>query len=439
MSTTPRTMHFGAFFQGVSNSASWRDPSYLDPIAFDTFREFANRLETAGIDFLFLAEGLRVREYGGRFLEVGVAGRPDSLPLLTAISAVTRNLGIAATLNTTFNQPFELARQLATVDHFSGGRAAWNVVTTCDGWHGENFRRGGYLPHAQRYERAAEFLELSHRLWRAEPGQTVRFHGTHVSAESAFPAPRSPQGAPVLLQAGESPQGRDFAAQWIDVIFSPHYEPVAAAEFAQDMTARLAARGRARESLLILPAAGAVVADTEEAAAEQELRARRASISPQVALFLASQIWGVDLSGRDPDDPLPDMEPVLDGPVEFLTSFMLRARAATAAKWRRIAAEGSRSLHEVAIEAQPRPPFVGTPRGVADAMTRQFLAGDCDGYILAPDSLPYGLDSVLEKLLPELADRGVFDPEYRGSTLRENLGLDATGSSVHPTERMATS
>lgn len=424
-----RAMHLAAFFQGVSNSARWRDPSHGDQISFDTFVRFVRRLEEAHFDAFFLAEGLRVREHGDRFLEIGVAGRPDSLPVLSALAAVTTHIGLAATLNTTFNEPYELARQLATLDHLSGGRTAWNVVTTNDAWHGANFRRGGYLPYADRYSRAEEFLQLSTQLWRSWKDRQLadagvfEHGGQHFPVQGRFNVPTSPQGGPVLFQAGASPQGRDFAARHVDVVFSPFIERAAAAAFADDMSSRLASVGRTRSSLVILPGADVVVGDTIAEAWEKEHDLRRQATSPASALFLASQVWGVDLTDRDPFGPLPDFPPVLDGPMEFLTSFELGNRAALVARWRELSEGSQLNLHDTAIAAARKSTLVGTPREVARTMTDMVQAGECDGFMLTPDLLPHGLDDFLVRVVPELCQMGSFREEYTGTTLRGHLGL----------------
>ncbi|MFC7467356.1 LLM class flavin-dependent oxidoreductase [Actinomadura keratinilytica] len=180
-------------------------------IAFSSFTHLARTAERGLFDFFFLAEGLRLREHQGRIHDLDVVGRPESLTVLAALAATTERLGLAATVNATFNEPYELARRLATLDHLSASRAAWNVVTSFDAFTGENFRRGGFLDRADRYTRAAEFVATARELWDAAApdgaGQPVAHNGQHFRVEGRFGLPRSPQGHPVVIQAGDSPEG----------------------------------------------------------------------------------------------------------------------------------------------------------------------------------------------------------------------------------------
>ena len=265
--TTPRKqVHLGAHFPGVNNTTVWSDPRSGSQIDFASFEHLARRAEAARFDFFFLAEGLRLREHKGQIHDLDVVGRPDTLPVLAALAAVTDRIGLAGTINTTFNEPWELARQFATLDILSGGRAAWNLVTSSDAFTGENFRRGGFLPYEQRYERAAELVEVARALWdswdddavvaHASTGQfvrpgsvrEVRHDGPHFQVRGEFTTPRGPQGHPVLFQAGDSADGRDFAAATADVVFSAHSTFEAGQAFFADVKGRLAAHRRTRTS-----------------------------------------------------------------------------------------------------------------------------------------------------------------------------------------------
>src|ERR1700691_3503709 len=173
MSPPPRQMHLGAHFPGVNNTTVWSDPRSGSHIDFDAFVRFARTAERAKFDFLFLAEGLRLREQGGQIYDLDVVGRPDTFTVLAALAGVTKHLGLAGTINSTFNEPYEVARQFASLDHLSGGRAAWNVVTSWDAFTGENFRRAGYLAQGDRYERARTFLRTATELWDSWQGDEV--------------------------------------------------------------------------------------------------------------------------------------------------------------------------------------------------------------------------------------------------------------------------
>ncbi|MGO1896393.1 MAG: LLM class flavin-dependent oxidoreductase, partial [Brachybacterium sp.] len=210
---------FGAFFQGVNSSTIWRLPASGDQVAWESFEALVRTAERGKFAAFFLGEGLRLREHRGVPFELDVAGRPDAQTLLAALAAITENIGLVATQNTTYNDPVDLARRLQTLDLLSGGRAGWNIVTTDNAWTGENFRRGGYLDHEDRYIHAEAFVQVAEQLWR---GDQISHDGAHYSVRAQGELPRSAQGRPVLFQAGASPTGQDFAARTADVIFSPH-------------------------------------------------------------------------------------------------------------------------------------------------------------------------------------------------------------------------
>src|ERR1700729_452361 len=236
--TMTKQIHLAAHFPGVNNTTVWSDPAGGSHIEFDSFRQFAQTAERGKFDFLFLAEGLRLREQNGLIYDLDVVGRPDTFTILAALAAVPEHVGLTGTINSTFNEPYEVARQFASLDHLSGGRAAWNVVTSWDAFTGENFRRGGFLAEDQRYERARTFLQTTQELfdsWRCDEIVANQESGVFLSSPHAgefgyqdahfdipgrFNAPRSPQGRPVIFQAGDSDQGRDFAAASADAIFS---------------------------------------------------------------------------------------------------------------------------------------------------------------------------------------------------------------------------
>ncbi len=233
-----KQIHLAVHFPGVNNTTVWSDPRSGSHIEFSSFAHLARTAERAKLDFLFLAEGLRLREQNGEIYDLDVVGRPDTFTVLAALAAVTSRLGLAGTINSTFNEPYEVARQFASLDHLSGGRAAWNVVTSWDAFTGENFRRGGFLPQQARYERARTFLETTWELfdsWHGdetiadkasgafladpEPGRFAR-RDAHFDISGQFNVPRSPQGRPVIFQAGDSDEGREFAASSADAIFA---------------------------------------------------------------------------------------------------------------------------------------------------------------------------------------------------------------------------
>lgn len=437
-----KQIHLGAHFPGVNNTTVWSDPRSGSHIDFSSFERFARVAETGLFDFLFLAEGLRLREQNGQIYDLDVVGRPDTFSILAALSAVTERLGLVGTINATFNEPYEVARQFATLDHLSGGRAAWNVVTSWDAFTGENFRRGGYLQASQRYERAASFVHAADVLWgswqegdlssdpghfltRAEAGR-FQVRDDHFDIAGHFNVPASPQGRPVLFQAGDSDEGREFAARTVDAIFTRHSTLEAGQAFYSDVKARLATYGRRREELLILPGATFIIGDTDEEARQVAHEVRLAQVSGQTAIRFLEQVWNRDLSDLDPDGPLPEFDPIVDGEHTAQGRASVRAHhdpIATAREWRERAAANGWSARELIIEVTGRQNFIGSAETVAHEINRYVQSDASDGFILIPHITPDGLQPFVEQVVPILQELGVYRTEYEGRTLRENLGL----------------
>jgi len=421
-----KRMHLAAHFPGVNNTTVWADPESRSQIEFSSFEHLARTAERGLFDFFFLAEGLRLREHKGRIHDLDVVGRPESITVLSALAGVTEHLGLAATVNTTFNEPFELARRFATLDHLSGGRAAWNVVTSSDAFTGENFRRGGFLDRADRYARAAEFLEVARQLWGSwTPDGAPRpfaHRGRHFDIAGEFTVPRPPQGNPVVIQAGDSDEGREFAASAADVVFARHSSLEEGRAFYADVKRRLAKYGRRPDDLKIMPGIGVVLGDTAAEAQEKAAEIRRQQTSPQTALLTLEQIWGVDLSSYDPDGPLPDIDPVAD---TSLTQGRTRRgdTVAIAEKWAALSREKGLSIRQTVIEAGGRQLLIGTPDAVATELDEFVQREAADGFVLVPHLTPGGLDEFVDDVVPLLQERGAFRTAYRGTTLRSHLGL----------------
>ncbi|MET9101799.1 NtaA/DmoA family FMN-dependent monooxygenase [Streptomyces antibioticus] len=445
-------VHFGVFFQGVNHWTVWSDPASGSQIDPANFRKVAQTAERGLFDAFFLGEGLRLREVDGRIHELDVAGRPDAVTQLAALAAVTDRIGLVSTSNTTFNEPADLARRLSGLDLLSAGRAGWNVVTTDNAWTGANFRRGGYLDHADRYRRAEEFLTVARALWDgwadewadewahgavsgaadapawAAPDavRRVRHQGPQFDVDLAPTLPRSPQGHPVIFQAGDSGEGRDFAARNADVIFSAHGNDFDdALAFAEDVRRRLRAAGRPEDDLRILPGTEIILGATEEEALEKKHWIRLQQVTPATALGVAGLLWGLDLSGRDADGPLPKEDPVVG---ENDGSFGARRVAdprAVVAEWREKAEANGWSLRETVIHLGPQRGHVGTPAGLADRFAHWVRHGAVDGFNVTPYLIPDGLDDIVNLLVPALQERGVYPDRYTGTTLREHLGLRA--------------
>ncbi|GAB2976370.1 NtaA/DmoA family FMN-dependent monooxygenase [Amycolatopsis acidiphila] len=440
----PKQIHLAAHFPGVNNTTVWSDPAAGSHIEFSSFVRLAQTAERAKFDFFFLAEGLRLREQGGKIYDLDVVGRPDTFAVLAALAAVTERLGLTGTINSTFNEPYEVARQFASLDHLSAGRAGWNVVTSWDAFTGENFRRGGFLPEDQRYVRAKRFLETAAELfdsWR--DGDVVadkasgRFvarddvgaferHDEQFDISGRFTVPRSPQGRPVILQAGDSEEGREFAAATADAIFTRHGTKEAGQAFYADVKGRLAKYGRKHSDLVVLPAATFVLGDTDAEAHELADVVRRQQVSGQTAIRFLEQVWNRDLSDYDPDGPLPDVEPVTGEHTIAkgrAQTRMYRDPLATAKQWRELAEAKNLSIRELMIEVTGRQNFIGSPSSVAEAINDLVQSDASDGFILVPHVTPGGLDPFADKVVPLLQERGVFRTDYTGPTLRDHLGL----------------
>ncbi|MCH6205635.1 LLM class flavin-dependent oxidoreductase [Brucella sp. RRSP16] len=412
----------GAQFPGVNNFIVWSDPAAGSQIEFSSFKHFAETVERGKFDFIFLAEGLRVREQKGKLHELDVAGRPNTLAILTALAAITENVGLIGTLTTTFNEPYALARQLATFDTLSGGRAGWNVVTSPGAFTGANFRRGDHLPFKERYERAREFIDAAQRIWA---GGDFAFKGKHFDI-----AGRSdlvpPQGAPVIAQAGDSQEGRELAASHADVIYSRHGTLEAGQAFYRDVKKRLAGYGRSPNSLKILPGATFVLGDTQEDAEEKLREIRLQQVSPKSAITFLEQVWNRDLSAYDPDGPLPELEPdVAHEQLALGRAARYDDRIETARTWRELAEREKLSIRDLIIKVTARQQFVGTPQTIAEEINAYVQADAADGFVFAPHLTPGGFDEFVEKVVPILQEKGVLRGEYTGETLKENLGLSA--------------
>src|SRR4051794_4836054 len=441
-----KQVHLAAHFPGVNNTTVWSDPRSKSQIDFDSFVHLAQAAERGRFDFFFLAEGLRLRELKGRIHDLDVVGRPESLTVLSALAAVTTHLGLAATVNSTFNEPYEVAKRLSTLDHVSGGRAAWNVVTSWDAFTGENFRRGGYLDKADRYARAQESLRIVRKLWDSwtedqlvldqaagvfarEGAGAFADEGAHFDIRGRFGLPPSPQGRPVIIQAGDSDQGRGVAASGADVIFSRHGTFEAGKTFYKDVKARLSKYGRTEDSLKIMPAVTVVVADTDDEAIDKAAYIREQQVSGPTAIVLAELLWGRDLSSYDPDGPLPAEDPVTDSDV-------VRGRvgyndpAPIVAEWRAQAETNGWSLRETVINQQNRQTFIGSPETIAAEMDHHVQEDAADGFVLVPHLTPGGLDDFVDRVVPLLRERGTFRTSYSGTTLRDHLGLSVPSATV---------
>lgn len=433
-----KPIHLAAHFPGVNNTTVWTDPRSGSQIEFDSFVHLARTAERGLFDFFFLAEGLRLREHRGQIYDLDVVGRPDTFTVLAALAAVTERIGLTGTINTTFNEPFEVARQFATLDHLSGGRAGWNIVTSSDAFTGANFRRGVFLSHSDRYVRAEEFLTAARKFWDSwEPDavvadvdagayvdperiHSVEYRSSQFDVRGYATLPAGPQGNPVLLQAGDSDEGRNFGARNADALFTLHGSLEDGQRYYADVKGRARASGRDPNELKVFPAATFVLGDSADEARDKARHIRQQQVSPATAIAMVEQVWGRELSDYDPDGPLPDFDPIVESTI---TQGRVRHGdpIAVARKWRQRAEAQNLSIRELVIAVTSREQFVGTATHIADEIDRYIQADACDGFILVPHLTPHGMDEFVDKVVPLLQERGAYRTEYTGQTLKEHL------------------
>ncbi|MFI1074321.1 NtaA/DmoA family FMN-dependent monooxygenase [Streptomyces puniciscabiei] len=411
MTVRPR-MHLAVRFPAAGDTAVGTGPPTGSRIAFPACERLARTAERGRFDFLLLDEGLRLPEHRGRLHDLDPVGGPEPVAVLNALAGGTARLGLAATADTAFGEPYELARRIGTLDHLSGGRAAWRVAATPDA--AENFRPGGHPERDPGSTRTAEFVTVARLLWDSwTPDGTPRpvtHRGRHFDLAGEFGLPRSPQERPVVIHGDESEETRELAAATADVLLTRHGPPETARARRADVRRRLAAYGRAPQDLKVMPAVTVVLGDTAAEAQERAAGIRRQRVTPQYARYALERLWGVDLSGHDPDGPLPGIAPRSSDPETL----------ARVGRWRALAVEKGLSSRETVIEASGRQSFVGTPDAVAADLDAQVREGLADGFLLAAD----GLEEFVDRVVPLLQERGVFRTEYRGATLRSHLGLD---------------
>jgi FMN-dependent oxidoreductase (nitrilotriacetate monooxygenase family) len=433
-------MHLAAFVCAGPVSGShggWRHPEAdSDFLSAAYYARLGRILENGLFDLVFLADILAVpdRLHGSldsqlRFGALG-ALRLDPLLVLATMAGATRHVGLACTVSTTYFEPFAVARALATLDHLSGGRAAWNIVTSFQEAEARNFGRDDHLAREQRYERADEFMEVTCALWDswaddalvqdretplfAEPSRVHRVdhHGRWFNVRGPLNVSRPPQGRPVFLQAGASDRGRDFAARWAEVIFVTHSSPEAARDFRADLHKRAEKFGRRPEELKVLPGIVPVVAETR-AEAEAQCALLDSLSEPQAGLSTLSYHLDVDLSQFPQDEVLPETldVPGVQGHYREVADLTRRTGMSLAQLGHQYGAGRTASG------------FTGTAQDVADRMEAWYAMGACDGFMIQVPYIPGGLQNFARLVVPELQRRGLFRDAYGGRTLRDHLGF----------------
>lgn len=430
----PKQLHLGAFMRPVSiHTAAWRYPGAFPDANFNFahLKRFAQKLEQGKFDAFFMADHLAVMNMPMDALKRSATVTSfDPMTLLPALAAVTERIGLIATASTTYNAPYHIARKFASLDHISGGRAGWNLVTSANPHEAWNFGLEEHVEHDERYRRAREFFDVVTGLWDSwaddafirDVGQGVFFDpakmhvldhkGPNLSVRGPLNIARPVQGWPVIVQAGASEAGRAIAAETAEAVFSGVNNVADARRFYADVKGRMAAFGRAPEEMKILPGAFVVVGDTLE-----EARAKKkhldSLVNPASAIASLSVRLGHDVSGFALDAPLPDLPPSnasQSGQIKLIE----KARTENLTV---------RELAQYVGGAFGTLEMIGTPTMIADQMEEWLQTEASDGFNVMFPFLPQGLDDFVDRVVPELQRRSLFRREYTGTTLRDHLGL----------------
>ena len=420
------------------HAAAWRHPA-ADPGAASDFSHFlhvARTAEAAKFDMVFLADGIGIRakdDPPGSLCRSAQTAELEPLTLLSALAATTTHIGLVATASTTYNEPFHIAREYASLDRISGGRAGWNVVTSWSDAEAQNFNRDQHLDYGTRYERAAEFVEVVKGLWDSWDADAFRHdkesgvffdpaklhvlshQGKHFKVKGPLSVARSPQGRPVLVQAGASEAGMEIAAESAEVVYAVPHDLETGKAYYADLKARVARHGRAPEGLKIMPGITPFIGHTE-AEAREKYDLLNELVAPELGLsYLYGQMG--DLSAYPLDGPVPEPnDPKVRSIAKNLLTLARRDNLTIRQLYTTIAAGfGSRIL-------------IGTPKQIVDEMEAWVEAEAADGFNICPAVLPLGLEEFAEMVTPELQRRGLFRTDYSGRTLREHLGVPVPAS-----------
>ncbi len=435
---TARQIHLAAFLiagNGAHSHALWRHPQtrlggFLEP---DYYVEIARTLERGKFDLAFFADRLAMSDRFGDSLEVGArygdqdATRLDPTLVIALMAGATRHLGLGATRSTTYHHPYNIARTFATLDHLSRGRVAWNVVTSVNEGEARNHGLESHLEHDARYDAADEFMRATFHLWNSwEPDALVldRVNGIYANPDKIHRAdysgevyrtrgplnvPRSPQGRPVIIQAGASSRGKEFAAKWAEVIFAVQPNPQALQRFYTDIKQVVLQSGRREEDVKILAGVMPFVGRSR-AEAQDKLAVHNDLVHPLVGLSTMSSHMNFDFAQLPLDAPLADLQ------VQGMQGMLAAVKS--------LSPDGSMTLREIGRrygQSVVVPQIAGTAAEVADQLESLFTERACDGFMVSPGHLPHGFDDFVEHVVPELQQRSLFRAEYRGRTLREHL------------------
>jgi alkanesulfonate monooxygenase len=434
-----RQMKLGAFFHPTGHHiASWLHPeAQIDAgTNVEHYIELAQTAERGKFDLMFLADALATRDGNlnalSRWPQYMAYFEP--ITLLSAIAAVTKHIGLVSTATTSYNEPYNIARKYASLDHISHGRAGWNVVTSANLTEAHNFGREEHFEHGERYDRAIEFTEVVFGLWDSwdddafirdrataryfDPKKLhyLRHKGEHFSVRGPLNVARPPQGRPVIFQAGSSEVGVELGARIAEAIFTPGLTLESSQKFYADIKGRMSKYGRLPDDMKIMPGLNVIVGRTE-AEAEEKHRCLQSLIHPDVGIeLLQTALGGFNLSGYPLDGPLP----------EAAFHFEVKSGQTSARNvrnWARTEGLTIRQLYERFAGARGNRTLKGTSSQIADDMQAWFENRAVDGFLIQPSHLPAGLNEFVDLVIPELQSRGLFRAEYEGPMLRDNLGL----------------
>ena len=420
-------------------AASWRHPeSRMDFMSADYYRRIAQVLEAGKFHCAFFDDRLGMPEFqSGNFAPAITHGirsvKLDPMVCLMAMGMGTSRLGLGCTYSTTYYEPFHVARMFATLDHITGGRGAWNIVTSLNSTEARNMGRDDVAEHDERYDMADEFLECVMGHWDtwaddallldqkhglfadAEKVKRLDYKGKYFKSRGPFTVPRSPQGHPVLIQAGQSGRGKRFASEWGELIFS-YTAPIeqAKASYA-DIKAQCARTGRDPDGMRICALITPVAAATKAEAEDKRAMIEKLPIE-QDSLMLLSEALNFDFGSKPMDEPFTDEEMKSITGLHTIRDRVLAASGKTNPTVREfIKYSGRGRLHN---------PWVGGPKEIADMLEEYFSAPACDGFVIAATYVPGAYEDFVTHVVPELQRRGIFHKDYRGGTLRENLGFE---------------
>ncbi|WP_149536769.1 LLM class flavin-dependent oxidoreductase [Siccirubricoccus phaeus] len=429
-----RCMRFAVFVQGTGNHiAGWRLPGASDNgESLAVMQNIAATAERGLFDLLFVSDGLATKVKGDH---PSFVARLEPTTLLAALAVTTRHLGLGGTMSTTYSDPFTTARAFASLDHLSQGRAAWNAVTSSAAAAAANFSRAGHPEHDHRYEIAEEFVDVVKGLWdcweddalprNRETGlfvdpakvRTLDHVGRYFQVKGPLNMSRCPSGHPVIIQAGASAAGQNFAARTADVVFTVVQDLVEARRHYAGFKALLPRFGRQPEHCHLLPGVMPFIAESD-AAAKALLDQLQGFLDAENALALVSARIGHDLSGYPLDGPVPELPPT-DMSHAFAQTLMSAARRDNMTL---------RDLYNLVAAARGHWVIYGSPTRIADIMEEWFLTGAADGFVVLPPWFPGQFDAFVDQVIPILQQRGLYRTAYEGTTLRENLGLPRPGS-----------